>query len=251
MGKKVVKYYTTTPDAGFTFLGDRVQTPYQADLIVFTGGADIHPGLYGQPIGKRTHPFLQRDRIEVALFNLFKHVPKLGVCRGHQLLSVLAGASLIQDVDGHHSSHEVITFENEKFNVTSCHHQMVYLDNVDIEDYFLLAWSDKSKTYTNGHNEEISIGTKLLKDVYFEEPEILYWNNINAVTVQGHPEFAYSCERFIEYTKELCEKMVEGTIMENLTERSMKSDDNFFPDLSKATVAYEGLDEEEPIASCG
>jgi putative glutamine amidotransferase len=77
------------------------------DAIVFAGGADLDPGLYGEephPETIGTRP--ERDAAEVPLMKaaLERDLPLLGVCRGMQLMSVVCGGSLVQhlpDVVGH------------------------------------------------------------------------------------------------------------------------------------------------------
>lgn len=185
-----IKYSLSMADTGFTFLGQETFNHSASDLIIFTGGADIYPGLYNQNCHTRTHPAIGRDKKEVALFNMFKNKPKLGICRGHQLLSVLSGASLIQDVNNHGRAHPVQIYDGQRFEVTSCHHQMVYLEDVSIHDYYLIGWSETlSDTYQDGDNKEIAIGKKvLLKDTYFQEPEIIYWPKTNSLCFQSHPK---------------------------------------------------------------
>ena len=77
------------------------------DGMVFAGGADLDPDLYGE----RAHPETtglraDRDAAELPLLRaaLDRDLPTLGICRGMQLLSVVCGGSLVQhlpDVVGH------------------------------------------------------------------------------------------------------------------------------------------------------
>jgi putative glutamine amidotransferase len=69
------------------------------DAVVFAGGADLDPGLYGEPPHAETTGVRpQRDAAEVPLMRsaLRRDLPLLGICRGMQLLSVLRGGSLVQ-----------------------------------------------------------------------------------------------------------------------------------------------------------
>lgn len=56
----------------------------EADLVIFTGGADVDPELYGENSGKFTRVNTGRDRIEVMTYKLAQelHIPCLGICRG-------------------------------------------------------------------------------------------------------------------------------------------------------------------------
>jgi len=162
-------------------------------LIIFTGGEDISPELYNQKANTHTRGVnIKRDRHEVAIFNLYKDIPKLGVCRGHQLISVLEGASLIQHVDGHHTNHNMKTFDDHTIGVTSCHHQMVIFDK-DMEegkDYYHLGWSSPAKATMYVGEKGIDIyrdGVKLANR-YFEESEMAFFPKSNSLTVQFHPK---------------------------------------------------------------
>jgi putative glutamine amidotransferase len=77
------------------------------DAVVFAGGADLDPALYGQPAHEQTTGLRQeRDAAEVPLMRaaLDRDLPLLGICRGMQVLSVVSGGALEQhlpDVVGH------------------------------------------------------------------------------------------------------------------------------------------------------
>ncbi len=71
------------------------------DALLLAGGGDIAPERYGQErhsVTERVVP--DRDAVEFALGRdaLARDVPVLGVCRGHQLLTVLSGGTLHQDL---------------------------------------------------------------------------------------------------------------------------------------------------------
>ncbi|MSQ26171.1 MAG: gamma-glutamyl-gamma-aminobutyrate hydrolase family protein [Dehalococcoidia bacterium] len=116
--------------------------------MVFTGGADVDPALYGQSAqagaGVRSRP--ERDRRELPLLRaaLARELPVLGICRGMQLLNVALGGSLVQDVPGHRAAkgekmltHKVFVPPGAKLTniynlggiltVNSMHHQGVTL----------------------------------------------------------------------------------------------------------------------------
>jgi putative glutamine amidotransferase len=69
------------------------------DGVVIVGGADLDPGLYGQPnlFARKVDP--PRDRMEQALlcWALENRKPVLGICRGAQLLNVALGGTLHQE----------------------------------------------------------------------------------------------------------------------------------------------------------
>jgi putative glutamine amidotransferase len=71
------------------------------DGVLLSGGVDVDPALYGQP----AHPRLgrvnrRRDDFELALTReaLRRDLPILAICRGHQVLNVATGGTLVQDI---------------------------------------------------------------------------------------------------------------------------------------------------------
>jgi len=71
------------------------------DGVLLPGGGDMRPNIYGAEMNPLTDNIDDaRDHIEVNLtrwaFN--DDVPVLGICRGHQVVNVALGGTLIQDV---------------------------------------------------------------------------------------------------------------------------------------------------------
>ncbi|KAM3108674.1 gamma-glutamyl-gamma-aminobutyrate hydrolase family protein [Phormidesmis sp. 146-33] len=71
------------------------------DGLIFTGGGDINPALYGG----EAHPTIyavdpDRDEFELALAKvaLTTQIPILGICRGMQVLNVATGGDLVPHV---------------------------------------------------------------------------------------------------------------------------------------------------------
>jgi len=81
------------------------------DGVVFSGGADLDPQLYGQEAHPETKGVVaERDRGELALLQaaLARDMPVLAVCRGVQVLNVALGGDLVQHLP------EVVGHENHK-----------------------------------------------------------------------------------------------------------------------------------------
>jgi putative glutamine amidotransferase len=70
------------------------------DGILFAGGNDINPGLYGEEVRLAVDISVARDTAEVALmeWSLKDQKPILGICRGMHLLNVVGGGTLYQDI---------------------------------------------------------------------------------------------------------------------------------------------------------
>jgi len=90
-----INAFTTNPDSLDFYLN-------KASGILITGGEDINPGLYGKlsDTNRCESPDNFRDSIEMLLITYAqKHnVPLLGICRGHQMLTVQGGGTLIIDI---------------------------------------------------------------------------------------------------------------------------------------------------------
>lgn len=83
----------------------------KVDAIIFAGGADIHPAVYGQSVlnnANMTKFDLRRDNreLQVLEYARSKNKPVLGICRGHQLIGVANGLTLIPDISGSDISHQ-------------------------------------------------------------------------------------------------------------------------------------------------
>jgi putative glutamine amidotransferase len=70
------------------------------DGIVFAGGTDINPHLYGEESRDSEEPDKPRDKHEVELMKLAlkDHKPILAICRGMHLLNAIRGGTLYQDI---------------------------------------------------------------------------------------------------------------------------------------------------------
>jgi len=73
------------------------------DGFILTGGIDIHPGFYGGTMHYNHLPDsfqTDRDNFEKDIYYHAKahELPVLGICRGFQLINILEGGSLIQDL---------------------------------------------------------------------------------------------------------------------------------------------------------
>jgi putative glutamine amidotransferase len=116
------------------------------DGIIFSGGADVDPLLYGAERHPETDsPQAHRDAGELALLHaaLERDMPVLAVCRGFQLLNVARGGDLVQHLPDEvgHDTHKqtsgtfaehaidvvdgtrLATLVGTRSEVTSHHHQ--------------------------------------------------------------------------------------------------------------------------------
>jgi putative glutamine amidotransferase len=74
------------------------------DGLLLTGGGDLSPEMYGQEPDDSVYGVsVYRDRFETALVHEAQErgIPILAICRGLQLINVLRGGTLIQNLEGH------------------------------------------------------------------------------------------------------------------------------------------------------
>jgi gamma-glutamyl-gamma-aminobutyrate hydrolase PuuD len=116
------------------------------DGVIFSGGSDLDPEMYGQEAHPETYGIVeQRDRAELALLEaaLARDMPVLAICRGSQILNVALGGDLVQHLPdvvgdekhkhtaGEYADHEVDVHPEtrlgallgERAPVKSHHHQ--------------------------------------------------------------------------------------------------------------------------------
>lgn len=99
-------------------------------LLVLTGGEDVHPQLYGEPLDPRTYFNWQRDLKCLDLMEWYGDGPVLGICRGSQFLNVMNGGKLNQHIEHGHgmSGEHRVSSIDPKYSgmlVSSTHHQEI------------------------------------------------------------------------------------------------------------------------------
>ena len=94
--------------------------------VIFSGGGDLDPGLYGaDPHGETEAPKPWRDQAEMRMLEaaLARDMPVLAICRGSQLLNVARGGDLVQhlpEVVGHERhKHEPGAYSDHSVQVAS------------------------------------------------------------------------------------------------------------------------------------
>ncbi len=96
-GGRPVLVHASTPAA------ERTAAIAAMNGLLLSGGADLDPAHYGQPVRGATGTEPDRDALEREAFDAADEagLPVLGICRGLQALNVFMGGSLVQDVAGH------------------------------------------------------------------------------------------------------------------------------------------------------
>jgi gamma-glutamyl-gamma-aminobutyrate hydrolase PuuD len=97
-------YYDSLHEAGAEYVVvEDGSLPAAASGLMLLGGVDVDPKLYGEephPKTDKTHRERDDNELELVREALERDLPVLCVCRGHQLLNVAMGGSLVQDLEG-------------------------------------------------------------------------------------------------------------------------------------------------------
>ena len=74
--------------------------PESCDGLLLPGGPDLDPALYGQELIPETEFETELDTLQMDILRRFlkSGKPVFGICRGHQLINVALGGTLIQDL---------------------------------------------------------------------------------------------------------------------------------------------------------
>lgn len=103
-------------------------------LVIFGGGQDICPSIYGHMnVGSNCGQMPSaRDQREMDLWSIIHnlHIPTLGICRGAQFLCVMTGGWLIQHVNNHAGPDHMVKLADDyagdrSILTNSYHHQMM------------------------------------------------------------------------------------------------------------------------------
>jgi putative glutamine amidotransferase len=184
--------------------------------LLLTGGTDVNPGLYGKAYDTvRCWPIDYRlDSLEITLIDsaVAWGMPILGICRGHQVINVALGGSLIVDIPedfGTSVAHRCVEF-------TTCLH------TVEIDTGSLLygiSGVDSGQVNSAHHQaaDQMAPGLKAIAHTYDGLIESEQWKDPSGknflLGVQWHPErlepenplsgpiavrFLEECRRFAE-----------------------------------------------------
>ena len=171
-----------------------VENIREAHIVVFTGGEDVSPDLYGQHKHPSTGSNPLRDDREIEIFNYAMKNKKfmIGICRGAQFLHVMCGGQLYQNVEGHTRPHLIANYiDGPNEIVTSTHHQMMKLNQKDSTCTLLAEAIDEDyeavmvdAEYMSNCDNQVKVLTEKARSI-----ESLYHHGEFCFCFQPHPEF--------------------------------------------------------------
>lgn len=163
----------------------RADTIEEADLVIFSGGSDVEPLLYGEKNETRhpsTYYNIERDNADMKIYLQARSqgTPIMGVCRGAQFLHVMNGGKLYQHIEGHNGGHKAFALREKLLieNVSSVHHQScVFQKDMEV----LLTANQSSVRYFDKDRKDTSAKIDV---------EAFYYRDTGCFGVQGHPEYS-------------------------------------------------------------
>lgn len=177
--------------------------PKEISLVAFPGGADVNPELYGHNKHSRTCCSFRMDVIEKMVFDQARRndIPCVGICRGGQFLTVMAGGYLYQDVTGHLGDHLAVTNDGNTMSVTSSHHQMFGWPLPGKAKVLMWSQHRRSRHYEI-RDDQRAISPPI-------ELEAVYYPEICSLAVQWHPEWMQKSSRGWKYYQYLLDTYIK------------------------------------------
>lgn len=197
---------------GGSWIRDSKEVRFQdAELVIMPGGSDWgteyynHEPIKGQSWGNSK---LNQQEYDLAKEAIAQGKYVWGNCKGLQLVTILAGGWLIQDMS-HGGGHEITTNRGVKFNVNNAHHQLCFPYDLPKEDYELIGWAEQlSRRHIIQGNRQLKFPEIALdENGKFMEPEIIWYPKIKAMGAQFHPEWMSSCKALSFVNDIIREKM--------------------------------------------
>lgn len=160
--------------------------------FILTGGVDVHPSFYnGEKIYENSPAIhqIERDRFEEKIYRYSQEnkLPVLGICRGMQLINVLQGGKLIQDLDNGNARHRKEE-EDKQHTIITDDNTLLYEIAGKISGYVNSAHHQAIEPSALGKNIKVNAydndGEKIIEGLEFDDKT----NTGFMLCVQWHPE---------------------------------------------------------------
>ena len=186
------------------------------DGVLFTGGQDISPGMYGEIDGRLCGEICkERDDMESVLFSeavLSLDKPAFGICRGLQFINAVLGGTLYQDLPSQYSGTISVDHKQKTPMTGTCHTVFI---SAGSPLHGILA-TDKTEVNSGHHQGIRDLSDKLsamavavdglIEAVYIPDKAFVW-------AVQWHPECT---------PHEACSRMLFGAFVEAAAKRMHK-----------------------------
>lgn len=159
------------------------------DGIIIPGGDDINPRLYNEPNTKSYNIDDNLDNLEMKIIKdaVERKIPMLGSCRGHQILNVFFGGSLIQNV------------QNLDIHKAVGQNDRAHMTKVDKNSFLYEIYKDEKISVNSAHHQAVKVLGKGFRAVQYSEDGLIEASEHESLpiySVQWHPErMALACRR--------------------------------------------------------
>lgn len=168
-----------------------------AKIIIFQGGEDVSPYLYGDQKHPATFSNERRDKFEVACYRATMGKFRVGICRGAQFLNVMNGGWLWQHVDGHGGPHDMkYTYTRKEshisqfVSVTSTHHQLMAPKKGHTQIWGVATESTRRESGSLNPDDNLKPFVLELADSHhYSDVEICLYPHSRSLCFQPHPEY--------------------------------------------------------------
>lgn len=163
------------------------------DGILFAGGNDISPDLYGEAENGAKNTSRARDDFELQLMKraLQDKKPLLGICRGMQLMNIARGGTIYQDIVSQVSGAQSHDSSNEAQSIEHIAH---HLRVVSGTDFARIIGAETVKSNSHHHQAIHKLGDSIKVNAFAEDGIIEGVEIVGdqfAIGVQSHPESMY------------------------------------------------------------
>lgn len=174
----------------------------EVDIVLFDGGADVHPLLYSGVFHKTIQTNIGRDWNERIIFEFYRDKPTLfaGICRGAQFLNVMCGGNLWADLPSEKKAHDLF-------------HRAVVLPDTSLAEHLKIKPKKSAEidiAVNSYHHQAVKDLAPTLRPVLIEpETNIIegfesiggVLKNAKIRAVQSHPEYG---DKEFELRTEIC-----------------------------------------------
>lgn len=190
-----------------TNIGDFDEIIPLFDGLLITGGDDVDPSLYGEEVGHCWPGAKDLEETDIALYKGFKEAHKsiFGICRGIQMMNVIEGGTLIQDISSYdakyleHNQIQANQKDSKEYHSCSCK-----------EGSLLYKLLGKSCMVNSFHHQAIKDLAPFFQATCFSEDGLIEGiEHDNIFAVQWHPERLQECElqnRLMAHFISLCQE---------------------------------------------
>ena len=177
----VVNYLNALTELGSRGEAGRNFDPSEYDGLLLPGGCDVNPARYGKDRGPQETVDDDLDALQFEVLDRFLAAgrPVFGICRGHQLLNVAFGGTLIQHLP---CAENHMSFPTGEDNTHSTHIE---------QGSFLYRIYGAECAVNSTHHQGVECPGKGLRAVMYSEDgviEALEHESLPVWSVQWHPE---------------------------------------------------------------